>query len=583
MRKFGTVTLVESLGKKQWAITCEPHVRVRMKRIFEKIPKGAHDTLTLSDTVEHASELLWFLDRYPMKVTPKAYLKQRAAAHKERASEIERVLAAGYTPPEFAGMALPPREYQRIAAALALRTGRLLIADDLGLGKTCSAICTLEDPSNLPALVVTMTHLPKQWEREIARFLPNLRCHILTKGTPYTLDGGADEGGQLVLPGRAGSAFPDVLISNYHKLGGWAEAIAGRVRSVIFDEVQELRIPGSGKYTAATHIASEAKLRVGLSATPVYNMGGEIHAVIDVLAPGELGDRSEFEREWCKGDQFGGHRGAPVKDPKALGYYLREQGLMIRRTRRDVGRELPALQHIVHEVECDQKAIEAVSASVAELARIILAKGGADPFQKLRASEEFSNQLRQATGVAKAPYVAAFVKMILETGEPIVLAGWHREVYAVWLDLLKDHNPVMFTGSESPVAKERAKQAFVSGQSKLLIMSLRSGAGLDGLQSVCRTVVVGELDWSPKVHDQLIGRVYRDGQKEPCVAYFPVADSGSDPVVLDVLGLKAAQAHGINDPDAPLVTESTADPERVKRLAEDFLRRHGGEKGRAAA
>jgi len=44
---------------------------------------------------------------------------------------------------------------------------------------------------------------------------------------------------------------------------------------------------------------------------------------------------------------------------------------------------------------------------------------------------------------------------------------------------------------------------------------------------------------------------------------------------MDVLGLKAAQARGINDPDAPLVTEETADPDRVKRLAEDFLRQRG--------
>lgn len=113
MRTFGTVRLVDALGKKQWAITCEPHVRVRLKRIFEKIPKGAHDTLTLSDTVEHASELLWFLDRYPMKVPQLNYLKARAREHQERATEIERILAAGYAPPAFAELALPPREYQR--------------------------------------------------------------------------------------------------------------------------------------------------------------------------------------------------------------------------------------------------------------------------------------------------------------------------------------------------------------------------------------------------------------------------------------------------------------------------------------
>jgi hypothetical protein len=572
MKTFGAILYGPGPGgAKTWIVSCEPHVRIRMKRVFEQIAKGAHDLLQLSDTPSNAAELLWFLDRYPMTVPDRKYLTSRAHQHRETASTIEQVMAAGYVPSEFT-MALPPRDYQRVAADLAMKTGRLLLADDLGLGKTASAICTLTDPTNLPALVVTMSHLPLQWESELKRFLPGLTTHILRKGSPYDI-GSREKGQQLPLPRL--STFPDVIISNYHKLAGWAEALAGRVKAVILDECQELRLPGSLKYSAARRISCEAKLRVGLSATPVYNQGGEIHAVMDVLAPGHLGTRVEFEREWCAGDAFSGGRASAVKDPKALGYYLREQGLMLRRTRAEVGRELPPLQRVVHAIDCDEKEIDKVSKSVAELARIILKQGGVDPFQKMRASEEFTNQHRQATGIAKAPYVAAFVKMLAESGEPILLAGWHRTVYEIWLDALKDLAPVMYTGTESPAAKERAKKAFVSGEAKVLIMSLRSGAGLDGLQGCCRTVVVGELDWSPKVHDQLIGRVHRDGQDEPCVAYFPVANSGSDPVVVDVLGLKAAQARGINDPDAPLVVEETSDPDRVKRLAEDFLRQRG--------
>src|SRR5579884_3848269 len=43
-------------------------------------------------------------------------------------------------------------------------------------------------------------------------------------------------------------------------------------------------------------------------------------------------------------------------------------------------------------------------------------------------------------------------------------------------------------------------------------MSLRSGAGLDGLQEDCTVGVFGELDWSPEQHRQCIGRLDRDGQ-----------------------------------------------------------------------
>ncbi len=69
--------------------------------------------------------------------------------------------------------------------------------------------------------------------------------------------------------------------------------------------------------------------------------------------------------------------------------------------------------------------------------------------------------MRQATGIAKAPYVAEFVRMLVESGESVMLYGWHRDVYNIWLERLAEFNPVMYTGTEGPAAKERSKQAFL--------------------------------------------------------------------------------------------------------------------------
>ena len=106
------------------------------------------------------------------------------------------------------------------------------------------------------------------------------------------------------------------------------------------------------------------------------------------------------------------------------------------------------------------------------------------------------------------------------------------------------------------------------------VARVRAGAGIDGLQKICRNVVFGEIDWSPAVHEQFTGRVYRDGQVDPVMAYYLLADSGSDPVVADVLGIKRAQLEGIRDPSANVIATNQTDPERIKRLAEDYLRRH---------
>ena len=546
-----------------WKIACEPHVMVRLKRVFERIAKSQHGDVTLGDTPENARELEWFIARYPMEVADPEYLTQRANAHREREAMIHRTLDLNYEPTQFE-LAIPARDYQRRAADLLLKSGGLLLADDVGIGKTVSAICAFTDTRTLPAVVVTLTHLPSQWKSELAKFAPKLKTHIIQTGKLYDIR--AKDG-----------SFPDVILINYHKLNTWADTLVStfRVKSLILDECQELRHGSSNKYSAARHISENCSYRGGLSATPFYNYGAEMFNVMEILQPGCLGTPAEFSREWCGGNIHYQEK-VSIKDPRAFGMYLREQGLMLRRTRKEVGRELPPLTKAIHTIDADLDEIQKISSSATELAKIILAqKGFTEKGQKFLAAEEFSVRLRQATGIAKAAYVAEFVKILAESGEKIVLYGWHRDVYAIWKEKLRDLNPVFYTGSESTTQKEASKKAFIEGDARVLIMSLRAGAGLDGLQGHCSLVVFGEIDYSPGVHEQAIGRVYRDGQEDSVTAYFLISESGSDPIIADILGLKASQIQGVKDPTADIIENLDVGGRDIKRLAESFLKQVG--------
>jgi SNF2 family DNA or RNA helicase len=356
-----------------------------------------------------------------------------------------------------------------------------------------------------------------------------------------------------------------------------------RVRSNVAADrptyVYDLEMEGHPSFTADGVLVHN-------SATPVYNNGDEFHSVMDVIKPDALGSRGEFMREWCSGTK------GRIAEPKAFGHHVRDSGLMIRRTRADVGREMPKVQKIMHRVDTDLEALEKVSGACRELALFILGRGesplkrGADAQaggERMQASEELSNRLRQASGVAKAAYVAEFVRMLVEQGESVVLFGWHRSVYEIWNDKLKDIPRAMFTGSETVAQKDQAKRDFLDRKARILIMSLRAGAGIDGLQKVCRTPVFGELDWSYGVMEQNIGRIDRDGQKDPVVAYFLLADTGIDPIMVDLLGIKRDQLEGLRNPTHSLVEKLQSDPDRVKRLAEAYLaqQQHGGMKWRA--
>ncbi len=303
------------------------------------------------------------------------------------------------------------------------------------------------------------------------------------------------------------------------------------------------------------------------SATPIYNYGDEIFNIMNVIYPYCLGTEEAFLREWCEG--FGNK--VRVTDPQALGTYLRESLLMLRRTRADVGRELPPVNKIIYTIDADEEIMD----KDLELAKQLAIQVTTGSFtERGQASRNLDALVRHATGVAKAKSAAAYVKIILESGEKVVLGLWHRAVIDIMMHELQEFNPVMYTGSESSSQKEKSKQDFINGNAQVMLLSLRSGAGLDGLQSVCKYVVFAELDYSPAAMNQFIGRIDRDTNEvkeiEEVTAIYLVSDSGSDPIMIDILGLKASQQHGIINPltSAP---QQYSDESRIKLLAQQYL------------
>lgn len=532
--------------KKHFIIRTEPHVRMMIKRLFLGARIGPKEIL-ITATAEAAENVDWLNERWPHEMSPhlRDAIKARRAnneAERELADRIVNGEAPTRQPaawnPDF-----PLRDYQCIPLELIKLKAGLLIGDDLGLGKSAEALAIIADHGG-KALIVCAKHLQRQWRDEVKKFCPSLRPYIVKTGKAY------------IPPAH------DVTILTYTKLAGWAEALKWDI--VVYDEVQELRHAGTGKYNAAAYLSEATDRRVGLSATPIYNYAGEIYNVMEALSPGALGTLEEFMNEWdATTDARGRIR---VQDPKALGSWLRTQNVYIRRLRKDVGRELPPILALNHIVAHDPKIMERLAAQFNELAQRVLAGGF---HQAGEAARQLDIKLRQTTGIAKAPFVADFVEEIVSSGEKVLLAGWHRDVYEVWLREFqrKGIKAVMFTGSETENQKARAVEDFTLGDAQVLIMSLRSGAGLNGLQEVCSTAIIGELDWSPQVIAQLVGRLRRDGQKKQVTVFTLLSDNGADPIISRVLGAKWESATAVTDPHL-LSTENEETPVPESRIAD---------------
>jgi SNF2 family DNA or RNA helicase len=119
---------------------------------------------------------------------------------------------------------------------------------------------------------------------------------------------------------------------------------------------------------------------------------------------------------------------------------------------------------------------------------------------------------------AKAGHVCDFVNLILDSGEPCLLFAYHHSVIDIYLRLLAKHNPVCVTGRESKEEKSEAIKLFMAGATDLIIVNIRTTAGLNLQWARC--VVLGELDWSPAVHKQAEDRIHRIGQKDSVLSYY---------------------------------------------------------------
>lgn len=553
MRTYGKIWYKHHGTNGTWVLELEPHVSIRFKDIFRKANKGEVGKLSISDSDATQKDLAWFMERYPLEISVDdlRQIHEGCAAFDKHQTDVENLFVPGIRFASY-GLELQPRDYQKLAVEVLLKNKALLCADDVGLGKTVVGIGGIVKAGEYPAMVVCQTHLPAQWTEQFQKFAPGIRVHTIKTRRAYSLP------------------EADVYLMPYSRLIGWDDVISkGVFKTVVYDECQELRRSESEKYRTAMILSKKANRVLALSATPIYNYGAEMYCVMNIIQDGCLGTWDEFLREWCVRDYWGPKEKSKVRNPKALGTHLRESYLMLRRTRKDVSRELPAVNKVVHHVEYDEDVAEKAQVELETIAARVVS---GTFMERGQAARELDSRARMMTGVAKAVGVANYVKILLENEEKVLLVGWHRDVYDRWNTELAVYHPVMYTGSESPNQKEQAKRDFLSGKTNLMIMSLRSGVGLDGLQEVCSLVVFGELDWSPGVHEQVTGRVQRDGQNSKVTALYLVTDNGTDPLMIDVLGLKSSQAHGMINPHSD-VEFVESDDARIKKLAANILAR----------
>ncbi len=554
-RTYGTLSY--HAKRKCWIVKADPNVTELCKRLFPGSESGRRGEAHFTDHRRIVGDLNWLMLRYPLTVKERDMERWQEALYRAREYVVKRETAlhapmrVSPMPHVFQGKLTG---FQEEGLAFLLRTDRCLLADEMGLGKTVQALAMLSQTNGYPVLVIAPAHLMRNWESEIARFLRKpdgsaVTVHVVKGLKPYQLPPA------------------DIYLMHYLLLRGWKDALPQfGFETVIFDEIQELRHSGTEKYSAASLLAEDAHRLVGLSGTPIYNRGAEIWNVVNILDFHFLGDYDSFTREWCYG-----YGNQIVAKPELLGEHLRNEGIMFRRTKQEVLADLPPKRRLVMTIDSDDAVYKKMMQPVTE--KLHLLKHGLELTGSQRALMEMEVEQgeRQATGIAKAPYVAQFVRALLDNGEKVLLFAHHHQVMDLYKKELHGFSPAFITGRETTAQKERSIERFMGGRTDLCCISLRAAAGLNLQRATC--VVFGELDWSPAVHSQAEDRAHRMGQQDSILCYYLVSQGGSDQDMQDALGLKVSQFVALMG-DEPRSQESIfTDAQYVRQYTERLVQR----------
>jgi SNF2 family DNA or RNA helicase len=390
-----------------------------------------------------------------------------------------------------------------------------------------------------PSLAVVPTSLLMTWQREAARFTPDLRVLILHGPKRAALfDQITDH---------------DLVVTTYGSLRRDIDQLSAQDFEIaILDEAQAVKNPRAATAKAVRLI--KARMRIALTGTPVENNLEELWAIMDWCCPGLLGNRTSFNETWRR----------PIeKDQNAhvqrrLSTRLRP--FMLRRRKDEVATDLPPKTEIVETVSMSptQTALYdtirlAMNARVRD---VLQSKGLAasritvlDALLKLRqaACDPALVKLpaaRKVTASAKRERLLQMLEALQAEGRKVLIFSQFVEM----LNLIEQDiqsrgwSFVKLTGK----TRNRAEMVdrFQNGQADIFLVSLKAG-GTGLTLTAADTVILYDPWWNPATERQAMDRAHRIGQDKPVFVYRLIAENTVEDRIAAMQAQKADLADAI--------------------------------------
>jgi len=450
-----------------------------------------------------------------------------------------------------------PFDHQLRAAAVVLQqmSGRAILADEVGLGKTIEAGIVLTELRLRgladKVLVLAPTGLVGQWGEELERKFGIPTGVASRQGWPAggEATGASRDAGAVVLASMATARrapLSDLLAAERWDL-------------IVVDEAHRVRNPRTASAKLVRSL--QTRFMLLLTATPIENRIDDLYHLVSLVRPGHLGTISDFRRRHVSADSplpgvgTKSHSSATrVAELPELRRSLRD--VMIRHRRSEVALMLPRrlaetqpvmpsfeeaelYQHVSERVRTEGR----LSGPARTLAlRTVQRMAGSSPYAVAPTLDrmgwpDLAARARTVTSCSKSAALGTLLERHAFAGEKVIVFTSFRETlnHLVEFAAARGIPASEYNGSLGRREKDGAVELFEHDVDVLLTTE---SAGEGRNLQFCHVMINFDLPWNPMQIEQRLGRIHRIGQTHDVVLTNLVARGTIEERILEVLHSK---------------------------------------------
>jgi superfamily II DNA or RNA helicase len=473
--------------------------------------------------------------------------------------------------PKIKGMASKLRAYQKLGAewiCFLYENGfGGLLCDDMGLGKTHEVMAFMlylrrHRKIKKPFLVVCPTTVLSHWNDKIREHAPGLKAVLYY--------GGLRDINQTLETG-------DVLLTSYGILRRDIKILKKRAFGLaVFDEIQHIKNRFTQAHDAATGI--RARMKLGLTGTPIENTLAELKTLMDLVIPGYLGRDDNFIIRYVNPIEQN------LKSPRRRELSRLISPFTLRRLKSTVLSELPAKIEDIRTCRLSDDQVklyrDAVSSRGRQLIQLLRGPQKSVPYMHIFALITLLKQICNHPATVEGnpenydQFQSGKWELFKELLDESLDSGQKVVVYSQYLDMIRivekhlKQNKVNFA-TLTGASRHRGK--IVSRFNKdpacrVFVGSLKAGG--TGIDLVAASVVIHyDRWWNAAREDQATDRVHRIGQKRGVQVFKLVTEGTLEEKISAIIEKKKNLMDGVVKEDDPGLLKTFSRKQLIELLA----------------